>query len=589
MISSSIPTNNQSGKTQSVQEIASNQSLPDQAIQSPPLTPEGEPYIMISNRWIDPNDVPKIDPAVLSELTNNGLNTRAILEDDSLQNEISNRPSNLFNSNINEINNPADAEPNSRLIGQQLWSISATLLNHSQIYKPRQSGIRQIVIEEDLLNWPIRGYIDFDNRHEGFERATNESYFHLRSDARNEILLKIWPNSAEEMPPEIFEFRIHGTIYDIEDLESTSVISKVKRLYFWDKNFQALLEKNLQWCTATGKRYKSVECSKPVSHAKDSQRAMIVEEAIASILYEAGLENIIDFTNWEYSDNLIFYSLNANKSIWENIKYLLQHSERILTWDKGIEKLQLIKLDTFFSRAGSSSPGIWQIEHLFFEDIGYTKAVAQSYKAPIDPSNSNISIDFKSSTYSTIYTYKYVQPSGLDTSLTLVSRPVYSHYHSGKQFNVDVRENEIEYAKEYFKNTISSQLLGDYPVFLLNNTKKDQKAIYPIFSPMSTFDKPNNDKNIRKCQGLQKILTAGVFLNQTISARLHGSTHRRIGRFMGVDRLYADSNTNYDYSLLGQYLTVNVKHVITDDIYVNDVVMVKVNAYKNLNDYEGVT
>jgi hypothetical protein len=58
---------------------------------------------------------------------------------------------------------------------------------------------------------------------------------------------------------------------------------------------------------------------------------------------------------------------------------------------------------------------------------------------------------------------------------------------------------------------------------------------------------------------------------------------------MGVDRLYADSNTNYDYALLGQYLTVNVKHVITDDIYINDVVMVKVNAYKSLNDYEGVT
>lgn len=583
---------NLAGKLQTIvqQQVSKASDVPPPVIQSPPLTPEGKPYVFFKDAWVPPESIPVLDPEKLVVLTNEGENTESILQDNSILNEAYEfpLPEALFPKDINAVEAFAELEKqvpgitdHSRLMGQQMWNAFVVFYNHKQVYTPNREGIREIVIEQDFLNWPIRGYITIDSRHEAFERAVDDNYFHIRSDARNEVLIKIWPSTKVTMPSELFEFVIHAIIYDVEDLSSTDITDKSKRLYFWNKKFQMLLEKNMQWCTSLGHRYVSDPCPHPVAHAKDSQRAMIVEEAIASILFHAGLESIIDFGNWEYSKNLILYTFNTNKTIWENIKYLLTLTDRILSWDRAKQKLTLLPMAKYFEKANDN-----QIEHLYFEDINYEKSEAGPYHAPV--TDGSLTKDVKIVPYNIITSYKYSQPAGLDTSRALVSRPVYSHWHLNKQFNVEAAENEIEYAKEQFKTNYVSNLLGSYPVFLLNKTKTDQKAIQPIFSPISSLNINTNDRQIRKVFGLYKILHAGIFLNQTMSVKLNGSTHRITGKFVGIDRKDARNETNYDYALLGQYFVLNVKHILTEDIYLNDLTMVKVNAYKPLNDFEGV-
>ena len=130
---------------------------------------------------------------------------------------------------------------------------------------------------------------------EGFERAKDiDSFYYLRSDSRDEINIEMCPIvKKQHLPDKIWKIKNTFVIYDVEDLSHSDLSLKAKKLYFWDKKFQFLLEKNLQWSTATGKRFISDPCPEPIAHAKDEERAMFTGEAIASLLSEAGYESYI--------------------------------------------------------------------------------------------------------------------------------------------------------------------------------------------------------------------------------------------------------------------------------------------------------
>jgi hypothetical protein len=227
---------------------------------------------------------------------------------------------------------------------------------------------------------------------------------------------------------------------------------------------------------------------------------------------------------------------------------------------------------------------------MFFEEGMADGNVAISPpKAPLDLGSST-EIDIKADTFNKICNYRFSQTSGLDNAKAFLTKPVYSHWHKKKQFDVDVKENEIKTVKEqYFQKNYVEYVLskGKYPVMTMNKTKEDQKSIDPQFSPISTLD-PKNDRYVRSLDGRGKILYAGLFLNQSLAIRVVGSTHRLTGSFIGVDRTKTSSDNIYDYQLCGQYLVTNVKHIIQQQKYVNDITMIKVHAYDELPVNEGV-
>ena len=507
----------------------------------------------------------------------------------------------------NEATNVAISDPTTIEFNKQVWQMEVSFNNFDQdVYKLSPKAITQLCIEDDLLSWPLRGYIIVNNTLEGFERSFKDIFYHVRSDGRDEITIKLIPKNtgSQSVSEKIWNITFTGCIYDVEDIAAPNRALKMKKFYFWDKRFQFLQEKNIEWSTATGKRFKTSKPQPPISQTSDFKRGMLTGEAIASILSEAGYEEYIDLSNWDWGYSVINYTAKTEWSIWDNIQYILKHhiSEQkqdicILKWDRGTEMWRLIPIYKLYEKAGKSAPGELQREHLFFEDYNdktldgtdNIPTVPDPFKAPWLDSPS-WDIDIKSTDYSKILSYRFSQPSGLDSSQALVTKPIYSHWHLHKQFDIDVTENEIQRVKnKHIKPLYVEKLLsiGNYPVLPLNATKKDQKSIQPEFSPCSTI-LPDNDRKIRSLLGRGKILQAGIFLNQCMTARLQGISYRQSGTFVGVDRIHESSTNDYDYQLCGQYLVTNVKHIFQQNKYVNDIVMVKIHAYKKLRDNEDI-
>lgn len=602
----------------------------------PPLDGEGRPLRRGTTGGFFPNNAFKkpINIQLLNQLTQNGRNTRAILEQDAetllaqagdsaeLRNLVrslfpqrfdkqvgtsiaavpSGAPGFPFDPNRGKTGDPAlDAAitDTSRMVAQQLWNYRLTFNNHEQpVYELAPHAIKMLCIDDNFLNWPLAGYVIVDARMEGFERSYSGDFLHIRSDGRCEVLVEIWPTPREGMfPEEIWYIRLEAVIYDVEDLPHENMTTKAKKLYFWDKKFQLMQEQTIQWSTATGKRYISPEVPAPVAHATDQQRSMFTGEAIASILEAIGFEQYINFDLWDMGAGKINHVARADWSVWDNIQYILkQHISTDgkydicqLNWNRGENLFEIVPYNYLYEEAGKdpNEPGDLQLEHIFFEARSmdgrdeFAKPRTSPWKAPYLNSPSVVK-DIKSGDFNTILNYQFTQTSGLDSSRAYISKPVYSHWHRQKQFDCDVEENEIQNVKErqFFPHYVEN-LLGEYPVLVLNRTKKEEYSLEPIYSPISIIN-PETDRICRSRSGRGNTLLQSIFLNQTLVVRLQGSTHRIAGTFIAVDRLHEDSDTDYDWQICGQYFVAEVKHLMRFQSYVTELTLVKVHAYDKL-------
>lgn len=583
------------------------------SIVTAPKGPDGDIMTLndAGNAWVPRNKKGDFTADQINNATKNGTDTENVLRngfdavinkksaDTPFSKTSSGTPSVIDSSSGGSVP-PAMYDQNTKILGQQLWKYKVVMLNHMQRYEVPTRAIKTLTIEDDFLTWPLRGSIVIDNRLEGFERSSDfDKFYYIRSDARDEISIEMEPViSKGTLPEKIWKIDMIGVVYDVEDLPHIDMTIKAKRFYFWDKRFQNLLEKNIQWSTATGKRFISNACPTPVAHASDSDRAMYTGEAIASILSEVGYEDIIDKSKWEWGKGKINFVAKSDWSAWDCINYILQqqisNDDKFdicsLYWNRGDKKLNLTPMWKFFEEAGVNEPKKLQIEHMFFEDpISDAIELVTPNKAPLSLEKS-FEKDIKADDFNKIKNYRFSQTSGLDNAMAFVSRPVYSHWHKNKQFDVDVKENEIKNVKEkYFKKNYVSRVLsvGNFPVMTMNKTKTDQKSIKPQFSNISTID-PKTDRYIRSLEGRGKILYAGLFLNQNLVIRMQGSTHRIAGTFIGIDRAKTSSDNVYDYQLCGQYFVTNVKHIIQQQKYINDITMIKVHSYDKLPVNEGV-
>lgn len=574
-----------------------------ESIMVPPKGPDGKSLKLndAGTAWEPQSNKPTYSDDYINNLTDNGTNTSDILKNGFGEVRGLNPPKRL-EPNADDI--PGVFTGDTKLIGQQLWKYKVVLYNHKQRVEIPTRAIKVLCVEDDLLSWPLRGYVVIDSRMEAFERAQDfDLFYFLRSDSRDEIRIEIQPIVEKgNLPDRIWKIELEGAIYDVEDLEHPDMTIKAKKLYFWDKKFQQLLEKNIQWSTANGKRFTTYTgnqpCPRPIAHATDVERSMYTGEAIASLLSHAGYEQFIDLEKWNWGKSKILFTAKADWTIWECIQYILtqQISDDgkcdicILEWNRASKKWNLTPVWRLFENAGTTEPKELQIEHMFFEEtIAQNPTPVVAPKAPMNMETS-YEKDIKADEFNKIRNYRFSQTSGLDNSKAFLTRPIYSHWHKKKQFDVDAKENEIKNVKEKFfkKNYVEYVLSQDkYPVMTMNQTKKQQKSIDPQFSPISTLE-PQNDRFIRSLEGRGKILYAGIFLNQNLVIRMTGSTHRLAGTFIGVDRIKTSSDTIYDYQLCGQYLVTSVKHIIQQQKFVNDITMVKVHAYQALPVNEGI-
>jgi|GEM_PF-5933748 len=495
------------------------------------------------------------------------------------------------NPNVNELQNVADRVDGERQFGGQMFEIFVTLDNHSsKPYPLPNAHILEMVIEENLMDWPYRGYIIYSNKNEGIERNINNDAWFYRMDARDEINIKVKvvdPKNKVNFPREVWEMDLDFIVYDMEDILVPNITNKMKKIYFWDKRYQMMMDKKLYWSTATAQKLKNA------AYLTDMERAMLTGDAIEKLLTDAaGYENSIDKENWDRGSNKIFYTSPMHNSIVDDLNELLsghlsetKDDMAIFKYSNRVDKQwQLVPIHKLFDAAGKSAdaPGNLQIEHLFFENIENDSVGDTSpYRAPYKEDLS-YTVDIKSAEYNKIATYEYVDMAGVDNTNTLVSKPVYSYSLKNGNFLMDYEANEIESVRNDFKTLYTNNVLGDgeaFPMFTLNQTKTNQINTQPEF----TFSKVSyaDTKQNRLVLGKGKILYAGLMLNAFIKFRLLGSTHRTVGKFVGIDRKTTDVKYKFDNKICGQWLVTNVKHIWNHNRYVNDVCAVKVHMYND--------
>jgi hypothetical protein len=232
-------------------------------------------------------------------------------------------------------------------------------------------------------------------------------------------------------------------------------------------------------------------------------------------------------------------------------------------------------LSKIFAQAGKDPnlPGPYQIEHLFFDEVGTTSNTP--FKAPFLTTLDSAK-DIKQGK---INEYQFVDMSGSDNTNQLVTRPVHSYDFKNKTFSINMANSNINILEEKIKRLyIDKKLLttgGSHPLLTLNKDKTDNKRINPSYSVRS-------DTNAINTQGLGKLLFTSLYLNQCLVFQVDGSTMRRSGRFVGIDRL-SFSDNNLDYKLCGQWFVTSVKHNFFHNMYNNEVTAIKIHSYKNLN------
>jgi len=481
-----------------------------------------------------------------------------------------------------------------KLTAGQLFNVIVTLNNHSSedVYQLPTQHILELVIEENLLDWPYKGYIIYNNRYEAIERNQGSNAWFYRMDARDEINIKTKVVNDDPMqsdyPKNTWEMDLDFVVYDTEDIPSANIATKVKKIYFWDKRYQMMMDKKIYWSTVTAQKLTHA------SHLSDEERGMLTGDAIKDLLTSpdaAGYENFIDTDNWDKGICKYNYTSPANNSIADDLKTILSHhvSESdgdivIFKYNNRVEKKwQLIPVNKFFANAGNEPniPGKWQLEHFFFEDVESEEGETNPYRAPYKPTL-DFEVDIKLIEWGKITTYEFTDMSGIDNTKALVSKPVYSYNLKSGDFKVDYEKNEIEAVKAEFKRLYTDKLLPAkkaVPIFTLNNTKKNQINIEPEFA----FAKTAKDDSIqcRLINGKGKILFGGLLLNEFIKFRVIGSPHRTIGKFIGIDRRTTDEKLKFDNKICGQWFVTNVKHIWNHNRYVNDICAVKIHMYND--------
>lgn len=484
-----------------------------------------------------------------------------------------------------------------KVANSQLFNVIVTLDNHSsEKYNLPTNNIIELAVEEDLLSWPYKGYIIYANRYEGIERNIDPEAWFYRMDARDEINIKIKAiaddPTSKDFPADIWEMDLDLVVYDTEDLISTNITTKKKKIYFWDKRYQMMMDKKIHWSTVTAQKLKNA------SHLTDDKRSMLTGDAIKDLITSkdaGGYEDQIDTDNWDIGSTKLMYTSPTKNSISDDIKHLMgthlseTHDDMVvMKYNNRLEKKwQLIPLHKFFDNAGNEAtvPGKWQLEHFFFEDIESEAGITSPYRAPYrNPKNEDdplqFEIDIKMVEWGKISTYQFTDMAGIDNTKALVSKPVYYYCFGSGVFGMDYEKNEIESVKKDFKKLYTDKLLSDgesVPIFTLNNTKTNQVNVEPEFDFVrnANFETAKS----RLVSGRGKILFGGVFLNEFIKFRVVGSPHRTVGKFIGIDRKTTDDTLNFDNKICGQWFVTDVKHVWNHNRYVNDICAVKVNMY----------
>lgn len=473
-----------------------------------------------------------------------------------------------------------------------------------------------LYIEEDIFDWPMRGSIIIKSPYDTFERTSKEAMvltgadekkliYKFRNDGRDTIYISIYPRDTNplnlnvgDFPENLWRLELEGVIYDTEDLDHSNITNKIKKLYFWDKTFQMMLEKNVEYSTATVGTNKG---KAGLHKLNNVDRALKTGEAIGELLkndtdFAKHSENYGNPDLWDMGDdeNLIFYTSPTNSKFIDDLNYLYdahtsdisrKYQPCILKLERAEEKMKskqfsLLSIESYFKKAGVGSPGEYQTEHYFLEEPSQTPALQELVikKAPLS-SETATKTDVKAEDYSKIFNYQLVDFSGSEYASSLHNRFISSFNPKDGQFNIEIKNHKSEKFKEFYLENIKPNVLTRETEDRLPLTR----YITEGYNSKYYYSEDETELG-RICVGRNKLLKYYLFSNLGITFSLRGMTIRQPGRFFGLSKRTLNDK-DYDHKLEGQYFVTNVVHYFSNSErnYSTQMVGIKTHTFQNQN------
>jgi hypothetical protein len=473
-----------------------------------------------------------------------------------------------------------------------------------------------LYIEEDIFDWNMKGSIIIKTDYESFERASDEAetltntiksnlVYKFRNDCRDTLFLTIKPINSSivqnlqnrgnyEFSDKIWRIELEAVIYDVEELENDGVNIKRKKLYFWDKTYQMMLEKDSEYSTANS----GSNANQRSTQTGNTERSLTSVESLGALLTSDEDFNVhaklVNTSEWEVGDDRtkIFFSSPVGSKFIDNLNYLYNYTVSSSTdnYQPCILKLEradqtlapkqfsLKSIKKYFQKAGNTinTPGEYQNEHFFIYNSSNDKKPINIRKSPLDTTNIDVNKEMKRDNANTIRGYKLVDLSGIDYAMHLANYKVVSYNSTTGQYNEEGSVHKAEEYKKFFLESIKPNVVtrNSSDRLILTPFIKEGKNTKTIFSLLE-------DEVSRLADGRNRLLKYYLFSNLAITFDIEGSSNRQPGRFFAVSK-QSENAEEFDHKLEGQYFLTNVVHHFRNSTnsYMNRIIGVKTHTYE---------
>jgi hypothetical protein len=477
-----------------------------------------------------------------------------------------------------------------------------------------------LYLEEDIFDWKIKGSVIIKSPYESFERESEESLsltkgdkknviYKFRNDCRDTLFISIKPkiqnkDSDVQISDSVWRLEIEAVVYDVEELDNQNSINKYKKLYFWEKTYQLMREKNCYFSTATSGENSNKNNTDQLDNSERSLQTGVALRYLFSNdeTFKINSNLTQNDETWDNGDDSarLFYSCKDGEKFIDALNYLTHYHIStkdngympcILKFERAEKSLQpkqfsLKPISEYFEKAGNEAgkpPKEYQTEHFFiYGHGGQTKESVSIMKSPIDEKSQKI--EFKGDDFSTIRNYKIVDMSGLYYSENLCNYRTTSFNKIDGQFQIEniLAGEEDDGFKQFYRDVVSKNIV--------TKNKNDRLPITPfIQSNYNTkiLSSVRTSPQARLAESRNAMINHYLFSNLTICFSVKGSTHRQTGRFFAVSK-NTDNKSEFDAKLEGQYFLTNIIHHFSNSAksYTTELVGVKTQTYKETTLFE---
>lgn len=477
--------------------------------------------------------------------------------------------------------------------------------NDGRLIKIPRGTIKELVIQDSILDWYHSGYMTFKNPKNVFERASKRYDagdeidilpYRFRNDGRDYLYIEIdIPveddiQSTESLDNEVYTMKLLCSIYSAEDFPGNGPEEKAKRVYFWDYRQQLFAERNMSWSTSSAiGRHRGIDSYWSTYLVDDKKRSIYSGDAIKDIITEClktGTTTPTFADDFSKGGERIFYTSPAsakgaddlNAIVSMHVHDSINAEPCLLRVNRYTDEWSLLPISEYYNRAyipDAEMPGEFQLDRFYLADESLPEEVSGNpLRTPgTATAMNNFYVDANN-----INDFQFTEMSAADSTDMLNTTAVHMYDNKAKQFNVQCVSSDIQEVRQYIEDNILSNLLsgpgGISSDIVLNKARSENKNIMHSFT--SSASKVSELRS-----GRNKTMMASLFTGSSIAFNVKGSPTRQAGRFISVDRDSTYTDNDFDDKILGQYLTTSVTHTINTAGYNNSILAVKPYLFKN--------